>query len=262
MPSSLFILFGALAAGLVFGSFLNVCIVRLPHHQSIVAPGSHCTSCGAPIRPWDNIPVLSWVLLRGRCRACAAPIAPQYPLVELAVAILFAACVLDTGTSWQTLLNAAACFFLFGLALMDAQTMLLPDAFTMPGLAVAFLLKTAPPNAHHRGAVALRTLQDVAIASAMLLLVWYLYRVVRKQEGIGLGDVKLLAMMAAFLGLPRTLVAFFLAVVSAAAYALVLVVRHRATSKTRIAFGSFLALAGIISIFFGRPLLTWYLGLF
>jgi leader peptidase (prepilin peptidase)/N-methyltransferase len=262
MPSSLFILLGALAAGLVFGSFLNVCIVRLPRHQSIVAPGSHCTTCGAPIRPWDNIPVLSWIVLRGRCRACASPIAPQYPLVELGVAILFAACVLHTGATWQTVLDAVACFFLLGLAIMDAQTMLLPDAFTMPGIAVAFLLKIAAPNAHHRGAVALRTLQDAAIASAILLLVWYLYRVIRKQEGIGLGDVKLLAMMAAFLGLPRTLVAFFLAVVSAAAYALALVVRRRATSTTRIAFGSFLALAGIVAIFAGRPLLTWYLSLF
>ncbi|HET9086053.1 MAG TPA: prepilin peptidase [Acidobacteriaceae bacterium] len=256
------ILVAALAAGLVFGSFLNVCIVRLPPHLSIVAPRSHCTSCDAPIRPTDNIPVLSWVLLRGRCRACDAPIAMQYPLVELALAVLFAACVLNTGTTWQTLLSAAACFFLLGLAIMDAQTMLLPDAFTIPGLAVAFLLRVAAPDAHHRGAIALHTLQDAAVASAMLLLVSYLYRAIRKQEGIGLGDVKLLGMMAAFLGLPQTLVAFFLAVVSAAAYALVLVVRHRATSKTRIAFGSFLAIAGIGAIFFGRPLLTWYLGLF
>lgn len=185
----------------------------------------------------------------------------QYPLVELATASLFVLCLLHTGVKWITLIDAVACFFLLGLAVMDAQTMLLPDAFTLPGLGLAFLLKVAGPDVHHRGAMALRTVGSAAIAAAMLLSVWLVYRLVRRQEGIGLGDVKLLAMMAAFMGLPLTLFAFFVAVTAAAGYALALLALGKATAQTRIAFGSFLAGGGIAAIFFGTPVLAWYLGL-
>ena len=181
--------------------------------------------------------------------------------MELGTAVLFVTCLLHTGPTWQTLIDAVECFFLLGLAVMDAQTLLLPDAFTLTGLALAFLLKVFAPHGDHRGAVALRTLENAAIAAAMLLLVWLVYRAIRKREGIGLGDVKLLAMMAAFMGLPLTLFAFFLAVIAAAAYAMVLLARGKATGTTRIAFGSFLAAGGIVAIFFGRPVVAWYLGL-
>ena len=187
----------ALLTGLVFGSFLNVCIARLPTHQSIVAPPSHCLHCGTAIRAPDNIPVISWLWLRGRCRACKARISLQYPLVELGTAALFVACALHTGWTWQTLIDAVACFLLFGLAIMDWQTMLLPDAFTLTGIGVAFLLKVFAPAIQFRLRVAMQTIEDAAIAGALLLLVWALYRIVRRREGLGLGDVKLLAMMAA-----------------------------------------------------------------
>lgn len=185
----------------------------------------------------------------------------QYPFVEIATAALFLGCVLHTGACWQTLIDAVACFLLLGLAVMDAQTMLLPDAFTLTGLGTAFLLKVFAPYANHRGAIALRTLENAAIAAAMLLLVWLVYRVVRRRDGIGMGDVKLLAMMAAFMGLPLTLFAYFVAVMFAAGYAGILVARHKLTGVDRIAFGSFLAVSGILAIFFGRPVLAWYLGL-
>ena len=251
-----------LLAGLMFGSFLNVCIARLPAHQSIVTPSSHCLRCGTPIRARDNIPVLSWLWLHGRCRSCHAWISVQYPLVELATAALFLACVLHTGPAWQTLVDAVACFLLLGLAVMDGQTMLLPDTFTITGIAVAFLLKVFAPGIRFRARVALQTLEDAAIAAAMLLLVWALYRIVRRRDGLGLGDVKLMAMMAAFMGLPLALFAYFVGVLLAALFAAVLLARHKARLSDRIPFGSFLAGAGILAIFVGKPAIAWYLSFY
>lgn len=252
----------AVVAGLTFGSFLNVCIVRLPAHQSIVTPASHCLHCDAPIRARDNVPVISWLWLRGRCRACKAKISPQYPLVELGTAALFAACVLHTGATWQTLVDAVACFLLLGLAVMDWQTMLLPDAFTLSGIAAAFLLRVFAPGNQFRSRVAMHVLGDTAISAALLLIVWTLYRLVRRREGLGLGDVKLLAMIAAFMGLAATLFAFFVGVLAAALFAVVLLARRKVRGSDRIPFGSFLAAAGIASIFIGRPAIAWYLSTF
>ncbi len=252
----------ALVAGLLFGSFLNVCIARLPAHASVVAPRSHCRSCGKTIRAFDNIPVASWLWLRGRCRACYAPISIQYPLVELGTALLFAACILHTGVTWPTLLDAVACFLLQGLAVMDAQTMLLPDTFTLTGLALAFVLKVFAPGISRRGEVAWKTVEDAALAAALLLLIWLLYRVVRRRNGVGMGDVKLLAMMAAFMGLPLALLSYFIAALAAAVFAVVLVAQRKLRGSDRIPFGSFLAGAGIFAIFAGKPILTWYLGFF
>jgi leader peptidase (prepilin peptidase)/N-methyltransferase len=252
----------ALLLGLLFGSFLNVCIGRLPAHRSIVTPRSHCTNCGEMIRPLDNIPLASWLWLRGHCRTCHARISIQYPLVELGTAVLFVACVLQTGVTWQTLIDSAACFFLLGLAVMDAQTMLLPDSFTLTGLTLAFILKVCAPGIQRRGLVAWWTLEDAVLAAAMLLLVWAIYWIVRRRHGVGMGDVKLLAMMAAFMGLSLTLFAYFVGIVAAALFAVVLVARRKAGSFDRIPFGSFLAGAGIFAIFAGKPMIMWYLGLF
>lgn len=248
--------------GLLFGSFLNVCIARLPGHESIVTPRSCCRACGHPIRAFDNIPLVSWLWLRARCRDCKARISIQYPLVEAATALLFLGCLFQTGITWQTFIDAVACFFLLGLAVMDAETMLLPDAFTLTGLAAAFMLKVCAPGIERRGRVAWRTLEDAALGAGLLLVIWIAYWVVRRRQGVGLGDVKLLAMMAAFLGLPLALFAYFFGVLSAALFALVLVARQKLRGSDRIPFGSFLAGAGILAIFVGRPLLTWYLGLF
>ncbi len=252
----------AVVAGLTFGSFLNVCIVRLPKHHSIVTPASHCLHCDAPIRARDNVPVLSWLWLRGRCHNCQAKISPQYPLVELGTAALFVACVLHTGATWQTLVDAVACFLLLGLAVMDWQTMLLPDAFTLPGIAAAFLLRAFAPGNQHRWHTAMHVLGDAAIAAALLLMIWTLYRLIRRREGLGLGDVKLLAMIAAFLGLAVTMFAFFVGVLAAALFAFVLLTLRRARGSDRIPFGSFLAAAGIAAIFIARPAIAWYLSMF
>lgn len=252
----------AIVAGLILGSFLNVCIARLPRHESIVKPRSHCLACGIQIRASDNIPLLSWINLRGRCRHCRQPISIQYPLVELGTTLLFCGCVFQTAATWQTILDAAACFFLLGLLAMDWQTMLLPDSFTLTGLALAFVLQVCAPGLHDRAYIAWKTLAEAALAAALLLIVLCIYWLVRRRQGIGWGDVKLLAMIAAFLGLPSALFAYFFGVVGAAAFAVILIARRRARGFDRIPFGTFLAGAGILAVFVGTPVLTWYLNLF
>ncbi len=206
--------------------------------------------------------MLSWLWLRGRCRACSAQIPLQYPLVELGTAALFVACVMHSGATWQTLLDAVACFLLLGLAVMDWQTMLLPDAFTLPGIALAFLLRVFAPGNQSRARTAMHVLGNAAIAAALLLMIWTLYRLARRREGLGLGDVKLLAMIAAFLGVAVTLFTFFVGVLAAAVFAVILLVRRKARGSDRIPFGSFLSAAGIASIFIGRPAIAWYLSTF
>lgn len=252
----------ALVLGLVFGSFLNVCIVRLPQHGSLVSPGSHCPLCGSAIRVFDNVPLVSWLWLRGRCRHCSGRISAQYPLVETCTALLWIGCVLQTGASWKTLIDAVACFFLLGLAVMDAQTMLLPDTFTLSGIVIAFLLRVFAPGVRSRVQIAIHTVVAAAIAAGILLAIWALYWLVRRRHGIGLGDVKLMAMMAAFLGLPLTLFAYFWGIVAAAIFALVLLARGKAHRFDRIPLGSFLAAAGLAAIFVGTPVIAWYVALF
>jgi leader peptidase (prepilin peptidase)/N-methyltransferase len=183
-------------------------------------------------------------------------------LVELATALLFLACVLQTGAAWKTLIDALACFFLLGLAVMDAQTMLLPDSFTLSGLVLALALRVGAPGAQRRGRIALRTIEDAILAAALLLLVWLVYWLVRRRHGVGMGDLKLFAMMGAFLGLPLALFAYFMSVIAAALFAIVLLARGKAHGTDRIPFGSFLAAAGIAAIFIGKPALAWYLALF
>lgn len=256
------VLAAAVVAGLVFGSFLNVCIARLPGHRSVVTPRSHCLACGAPIRPLDNVPVASWLWLRGRCRSCETRIPIHYPLVELGLALLFVGCVLQTGLEWQTLIDAVACFFLLGLAVMDVQSMLLPDSFTLTGMVLAFFLRVFAPGISERVHVAWHTIAAAILAGAALLVVWALYWLIRRKHGVGLGDVKLLAMVGAFLGLPLALFSYFVGVVCASWFAVVLVARGKASGSDRLPFGSFLAGAGILAIFVGNPILGWYTALF
>jgi leader peptidase (prepilin peptidase) / N-methyltransferase len=251
----------ALVCGLLFGSFLNVCIVRLPRHQSIAVPRSHCQSCASPIRALDNIPVASWIWLRGRCRTCGSRISIQYPLVEAAMSLLWIGCVIQTGATWQTLTNAVACFLLLGLAVMDAQTMLLPDAFTLTGIGLVFVLRVCEPGISDRVHAAWVTLVDAAIGAAILLAISGLYWLVRRRSGMGMGDVKLLAMIAAFLGLPLALFGFVAGVLAAALFAAILLVRRKAGGYDRIPFGAFLAAGAILAIFAGQPVIHWYVGL-
>ena len=257
----LFSVFAALA-GLAFGSFLNVCISRLPRHESVVAPRSRCPVCLTPIRNRDNIPLVSWIVLRGRCRSCGTPIPIRYPLIEATTAALFLLCLLEFGLSMAGVAAAVLSWLLLGLAATDAETMLLPDALTLPGLAAGVIysgFRSEPGEWSFSWQAALESLLWAGCAAAFILLIRAMYWLIRRREGIGLGDAKLLAMIAAWLGLWPTVLTLFLGVVGAAAYGLVALAVHRGragptekvASVMRVPLGAFLCAAAIVTVFQG-----------
>ncbi len=251
--------------GLAFGSFLNVCIARLPRHRSIVRPGSACPNCGTAIRVRDNIPLLSWIVLGGRCRNCRWSIPWRYPAVEIAMASLFLLAYLRFGLTLAAAGAAVFSFLLLGLAVMDAETMRLPDSFTVPGILLGILwrgtLHTAALLIHLQNA-AFALLWAICAALIIVLIRW-LYYAVRRREGMGLGDAKLLAMIAAWLGPMLTGLTFVLGTFAAAVFGIALAARSRRTADpTKLAFGSFLCAAALYALFAGRPIVTWYAGFF
>ncbi len=289
--------------GLAFGSFLNVCIHRIPREISVVLPHSACPHCHQPIKPYDNIPVLSWVLLRGRCRRCGAPISPRYVAVELITACLFLACYEQFGLALPTLKYCVFGFLVVGLIFVDAEWRLLPDALTLPGLAAGLgfsllvpmndvVMKMVPRFAAADFIPSWRLLSfadallGAAIGGSFFYGVAMVYLRARGREGMGLGDVKLMAMVGAFLGLRLTVVTIFGASLVGSLFGLGTVLnvwlkrtrrrmrrnrepgnvaRRRAWRSARavyhyyeIPFGVFLGGTAIFSLFFGPGLLRWY----
>ena len=268
----------ALLFGLALGSFLNVCISRLPRHDSVVQPPSHCPHCKARIAAYDNIPLVSFLLLRGRCRNCEKRIAWRYPLVEAAVAALIVVNVFFNGIQFWSIASSIFCALLLALAVCDAETMQLPDALTLPLLGLGVLYRTgdglfgemdrgAAYAWHSALALGLRGAISAAATALALLLLRWIYALVRRRQGLGLGDVKLAAAIAAWLGARQMCVVFFLAVVTGALTALlVLALRGHKRAKSEgplaVPFGTFLALAGIYCAFLGEATLMWYLNFF
>lgn len=236
--------------GALFGSFLNVVAFRLPRRESVVKPRSRCTSCGTPIKPYDNIPVVSWLLLRGRCRSCHASISPRYPLVEAATALLCAAAVLaHTGVA-SIALSVALILVLVPAALIDLEHRIIPNTLTVVGALLALGLGTALDPSGEPG----RLIAGLA-AGGFLLAAALAY-----PGGMGMGDVKLAGVMGLFLGAavaPALLIALLSGVLVGAA----IVARKGATvgRRTKVPFGPFLALGGILAVFAGQPLVHWYL---
>ncbi|HEX4312025.1 MAG TPA: prepilin peptidase [Acidobacteriaceae bacterium] len=250
--------------GLAFGSFLNVCISRLPRHESLLKPRSRCPRCGASIRALDNIPILSWILIRGRCRSCGQRIAWRYPAVELATAALFLLSFLRFGLTIPGAGTATLSFLLLGLAVMDAETMRLPDAFTLTGIALgilyAFLLPAETLNDHLRQGG--RAILCALAAALLLLLLRWLYALARHQEGLGMGDVKLLAMIAAWLGPAPTILTLIIGAFATALFGLLAVALSRGKRRfasARLPLGSFLCATAIYAIYAGQSVIRWYL---
>jgi leader peptidase (prepilin peptidase) / N-methyltransferase len=252
--------------GLAFGSFLNVCIWRLPRHESVAAGRSRCPECGAAIRAVDNVPLLSFILLRGRCRDCGTGIPWRYPVIELATAALWLLCWLEFGASVQAAGMAVFCCLALGLAAMDAETMLLPNAFTLPGIVLGVIYSGAVCDGGfpERLRCAGISLGWAACAATVLLLIRGVYWLVRRREGMGLGDAKLFAMIAAWLGPANAVLALFLAVVAGAVYGIAWVSLRKGVrgSMARVPLGSFLCAAAIYAAFEGQATVDWYLGLF
>ena len=247
--------------GLIFGSFLNVCIARLPRHESIVRPRSRCPRCGAAIAAWDNIPVLSYLLLGGRCRACRKPISWRYPAVEFLLPILWLLCWVEFGLTIRGVGMAVLCFLLLGLAVMDAETMRLPDAFTLPGIVLGIVYSGAICGKWAR--CAFLSLGWAASFAGLILAIAGIYWLLRRRAGMGLGDAKLMAMIAAWLGPSQGILVLFLGVVAAAIYGLALSAKRRKMEgSVALPFGAFLCVAGIYALFVGQRIIYWYLGFF
>lgn len=245
------------AFGLVIGSFLNVCIARLPEGESVVSPGSRCPGCRTPIRWFDNVPVMSYVLLGGKCRTCKASISIRYPLVELATAAAFALQAwwlpLDPVVLAQHLLFTALLVVLFGT---DYDVQRLPDVITLPGIAAGILLSVVVPP----GVVA--SVAGAVLGAAVLLFVRWAWKRLTGVDGMGLGDVKMLAMIGAFLGWKQVGVVLFVASFTGALIGVGLIAAKKRSMQTRLPFGTFLAVAAYIASLIGEPLLTWYLTLY
>lgn len=242
--------------GLVWGSFGNVLIHRLPRRESVVFPGSHCPACGTPLKWFHNVPVLSFLLLRGRCAFCKAPISPRYPLVESAAGLLFAASALTWGPTPAAAAGAAFSFLLLVLGLIDLEHQILPDRLTYPGIALGLGASFFVPWSSPLSSLAAALVG--AALPALLIGVYALFGI----EAMGWGDVKLLAMVGAFLGwkglLLTLLLGAFLGTVVGGAY-LYATGRDR---RTPLPFGTFLAAAALVSLFFGPAAWRWYLSAF
>lgn len=258
----------AFAFGLVIGSFLNVCIHRLPAGQSIVHPRSSCPGCGHLIRAYDNIPVLSYLLLRGRCRDCGTRISPRYPLVELLSGGFAAMAVTRFGPGWEGLLMFALIAAFLVITFIDIDHRIIPDVISLPGigvgLAASFVpwLLIAPPQTVLSALPVKTPLESVigilAGGGSLFLVAWG-YEMLTRREGMGGGDIKLLAMIGAFVGWKGVLFTIFVASLTGTLVGVALMLRQRGDMKLAVPFGPFLAIGAIAYLFIGPETFSWYL---
>jgi leader peptidase (prepilin peptidase) / N-methyltransferase len=237
--------------GLVVGSFLNVVIARLPDRRSLCAPASACPGCGNAIAWHDNVPLVSFIALRGRCRACAAPISWRYPIVEGATAILFGVAWIVFGGSLVDFTVAAALLAaLVAVTAIDLRYQIIPDAITLPGVLAGLVASVAS----HRVSW-MESAGGILLGAGLFVAV-----IVLSRGGMGGGDLKLGAMLGAFLGWKAVIVALFIAVVLGGVSAIALLASGRLARKDAIPFGPFLAVGGAMALFWGNAIVAWYLG--
>jgi leader peptidase (prepilin peptidase)/N-methyltransferase len=241
-------IFLAALLGLIVGSFLNVCIYRIPRRANIVFPPSHCPNCRQPIKPYDNIPLLSYLLLRGRCRGCGGRIPLRYPVVEAAAGVGFAAIVGRYGINSSSLLYLIFFSVLLVLAFIDLEHQILPDVITLPGIPLGLLLGLLLPQARF-----LSSALGLLLGGMLFYLVAFLSR-----GGMGGGDIKLAAMIGSFLGWQRLLLTIFLATFFGSLIGLSLLATGLKSRKDPIPFGPFLSLGAFLSFIWGDSLIGWY----
>jgi leader peptidase (prepilin peptidase)/N-methyltransferase len=273
--------------GLAFGSFLNVCISRWPEGESVIKPRSHCRNCGRTLAWWENVPLLSWIVLRGRCQTCDAKISWRYPLVELAIGVLWAleawrsiSAEIDIGLP-QILVLDQICiglsfmvflWLLVGLATLDAEHMWLPDSVTISATIAGIFVTVAHEYFAYQFDTPVRpfrafflALMGACVSAGLILLIRWTYWLIRRREGIGLGDAKLMAMLGAWLGLSGALLSFAIGVLLGSVFALIMLgmPAKRRESDTwllsKLPLGTFLCIGGIVSALWGQPIIAAYL---
>lgn len=256
MPPTVMLALFAFMFGAVVGSFLNVCIYRLPLEQSVVSPGSRCMGCGTAIRWYDNIPIMSWLMLRGRCRSCKAPFSIRYPLVELLTGLLAVLLFLKFGLSLSLVVMFLFCAALVVITFIDFDHQIIPDEISLPGIMVGFLSSFFLP-----GHSWLSSLLGIVVGWGSLALIFYGYLWLTGREGMGGGDAKLLAMMGAFLGLQAVPFIIFASSLVGTVAGLSIMAAQRKDRHLAIPFGPYLALGAVLYIFCGPQLIQWYLQL-
>ena len=254
MTGGLVLLFGVV--GLAVGSFLNVCIYRLPRQESLNWPGSHCTSCERPLSWYENIPIVSWLVLRGRCRSCAAAISVIYPIVEAITGAVFVAAYLLYG--WTPLLLARLLFACAMIVLfaIDLRHRILPNVITLPGVVAGLAFSLFLPPGWFS------SLAGLLAGGGVLWAIGEAYYRLRGIDGLGMGDVKMLAMIGAFLGWQLMLLTLVLASFAGSLVGIGLIVLGRGGMKAALPFGTFLAVGALIAAVVGQPIVTWYISLY
>ena len=242
--------------GAIVGSFLNVCIIRIPEEESIVIPGSHCPHCKTPIRFYDNIPLVSYLLLRGKCRYCNESISFQYPFIEGLTAICSFVIFIKFGPSLNYLFYFSFVAALIVITVIDFHHQIIPDVISIPGIGVGLLGSVFVPDMTF-----LDSLIGVLVGGGSLFLVATLYRWLFKREGMGGGDVKLLAMIGGFLGWKSVILTILLSSFIGSIMGILIMIFKGKGFRTAIPFGPFLSLGAVISLFYGEFIIGWYLGL-
>jgi leader peptidase (prepilin peptidase) / N-methyltransferase len=243
--------------GLLVGSFLNVVIARLPEGRSLVRPGSACPGCGAAIVWHDNIPILSFLALRGRCRACAMPIAWHYPVVEATTGFLFGAVYVAFGPTPDALVAAALLAAPLAITMIDLERYIIPDAISLPGILAGFLANLATRRVSWQDSLLGIGVGAITLVTIVVVGSWW-----EGQEAMGMGDPKLAAMLGAFLGWKVLLFSLFASALVGGVVAAALMASGRRRRKDPIPFGPFLAAGGAAGLFWGERTVRWYLGAF
>jgi len=240
--------------GAIVGSFLNVCISRLPKEESIVRPGSHCPKCKTPIQYYDNIPLLSYLLLRGKCRYCQASISIQYPIVEAITALSSFFLFITFGVSLSFIYYFSFVAALIAITVIDLYHQIIPDVISLPGIVIGLLGSLVIPQITFWS-----SLIGALSGGGSLFLVATVYQWLFKREGMGGGDVKLLAMIGAFLGWKAVILTILLSSFIGSIIGITVMFIKGKDFKYAIPFGPFLALGAVISLFWGENLINWYL---
>jgi leader peptidase (prepilin peptidase) / N-methyltransferase len=262
--------------GLAVGSFLNVCIYRIPRGESIVFPRSHCPQCGKDIPAYDNVPLFAYLWLGGKCRFCKRPISIQYSLVELLTGFVFLGCALKWDLASPAYVNALFLSLIVILIFIDYNHQILPNVITIPatllGIVLSFFQEKnfyADPISLNLAAIINRSnpagilpwigaLVGAAIGGGTLFLAAFLYQLARKRQGLGMGDVKMMAMVGAFLGWRLAFLTIFIGSIAGSIIGLLLILFRGKTMQTKLAFGTFLGMGSLLAVFFGSALISWY----
>jgi len=241
--------------GLIVGSFSNVCIYRIPRNESIIYPASHCPKCHSNIKPVDNIPLISYILLKGRCRNCKSKIFIQYPIVELLTGLIYLIIYLTYGLSVQTLIYIILSSALVIIAFIDLNEQIVPDVISLPGIVIGFIVSFFVPYISF-----INSGLGILVGGGIILIIGMAGSVIFKKEAMGGGDVKLAAMIGAFLGWRYIIISLFLGFFLGALAGIILILSKIKSREDTVPFGPFIVLGSFITLLWGKKIISWYIG--